>query len=186
MPKQYKKFPRNKHDEYNTPLEPALPLRAFLSGVRTFAEPCCSNGQLVEHVESFGPLCIHSDDIRYGTDALTDPVLRALIVDAIITNPPYTWSILKQMLGLFPTIAPTWMLLEADFKYLEHAMPYMPMCSDVVPIGQIRWFADTKHKSFKRYAWYRFDVRNTQLTIFHPRQKFPKALVAPAAVAKAA
>jgi hypothetical protein len=175
MSKTSKKFKRRAHDEYITPIEATLPLRPFLREIRTFAEPCCNQRQLVGHLEPVGPICIHSDDIQHGTDALVDPILAQLIVDAIITNPPYTWSVLKAMLVLFPKIAPTWLLLEADFKYRAQSAPFMRFCSDVVPIGQIRWFPGTKHKSFKHYAWYRFDARHNGATIFHPRQSEPAA-----------
>ena len=47
-------FERIPRDFYRTP-EPAVPpLLPFLRGVRTFAEPCCGDGALVRHLESFG------------------------------------------------------------------------------------------------------------------------------------
>lgn len=166
---KHSNFPRRAHDEYLTPFEAALPLAPYLTGVRTFAEPCCADGRLIRHVESFGPLCIHSGDIQTGTDALEDPELRATIVDAIITNPPYTWPVLKAMLDLFPTIAPTWFLLEADFKHNARAAPYIRMCTDIVSVGRVRWFADTKHEGKANYAWMRFHVQHTRGPVFHPR-----------------
>ena len=170
---KYSDFPRSPNDRYLTPLKAALPLRRFLTNVATFAEPCSADGRLIRHVESFGPLCIHSGDIQDGVDALTDPALRKLIVDVIITNPPYVWAVLKAMLELFPTIAPTWLLLEATFKHKVHAVPFMELCSDIVSVGQIRWFEGTKCSSFEHYAWYRFDAKHTGGTLFHPRQTFP-------------
>jgi hypothetical protein len=143
------------HDEPET-----LPWRDHLRNAR----------QLVAHVEAMGPLCIHADDIQNGADALTCPVLRQAVVDAIITNPPYTWAILKGMLDLFPSLAPTWLLLEARFAFVGQSRPYMRICSDVVPIGQIRWFEGTKHKSRDHYAWYRFDAAHQGITTFHPLQ----------------
>lgn len=169
-------YKRRAHDEYLTPLRAVLVLAPFLGDIRTFAEPCAADGGLIRHIEGMGPLCIHSGDIQTGTDALTDPVLSALIVDAIITNPPYTWEILSKMLELFPTIAPTWLLLEADFKHNVRAAPFMAICSDVVSIGRIKWFAHTKKSGKTNYAWYRFDarvVRNTG-TVFHPRALKPR------------
>lgn len=171
MARAFKKFERRPHDQYVTPLAATLPLRPFLQGIRTFAEPCCADRQLVSHIETAGPLCIHSGDIQEGVDALKDPVLRQLIVDAIITNPPYSWDLLEPMLDLFPTIAPTWLLLEADFLHRpQRSGRHMPICSDVVSIGQVKWFADSKHKSTSHYAWYRFDANHTGGILFHPRQ----------------
>lgn len=172
---KYSDFPRNKHDEYLTPFRAALPLKPFLTGVRTFVEPCCANGQLINHIESFGPLCVYSGDIQTGTDALTDVVLARTIADAIITNPPYTWELLEPMVRRFASIAPTWLLLEADFKHKVEAAPLIPMCSDIVSVGRIKWFQDTKHQSKSNYAWYRFHSQHSRGPIFHPRQKLPPA-----------
>ena len=172
---KYSDFPRRAHDDYQTPFEPTLPLRSFLTGVRTFAEPCAAEGKLVRHVESFGPLCIHSADIKEGIDALRDPVLKRTIVDAIITNPPYTWRVLKDMLDLFPTIAPTWLLLEADFAHNVRSAGYMFQCSDIVSIGRIKWFEDSEHEGKTNYAWYRFHAQHTRGPIFHPRQQLAPA-----------
>jgi hypothetical protein len=169
---KYSDFPRRKHDEYLTPYKAALPLFPFLTGVRTFVEPCCADGRLIRHIESIGPLCVYSGDIQTGTDALTDVVLPRIIADAIITNPPYTWEILEPMIVRFGSIAPTWLLLEADFKHTINAAPYIPMCSDVVSIGRVRWFDDTPSEGKVNYAWYRFHAQHSRGPQFHPRQKF--------------
>ncbi|AAL49599.1 unknown [Sinorhizobium phage PBC5] len=171
---KHSNFPRRKEDEYLTPYEAALPLKPYLTGVRTFAEPCCADGRLIRWVESFGPLCIHSGDIQTGTDALTDPMLEQLIVDAIITNPPYTWDLLSAMIDRFMRIAPTWLLLEADFKYNLRTQGFMRHCSDVVPIGRVRWFSETTDESKVSYAWYRFHIQHTRGPIFHPLQQIDK------------
>lgn len=169
----YSDFPRKKHDEYLTPFKAARPLAPFLTGIRTFVEPCCGDGRLIRHVESFGPLCIYSGDIQTGTDALTDVVLARTITDAIITNPPYTEEILLPMIERFSRIAPTWLLLEANFKYNQYSTPYIPMCSDIVPVGRVKWFEDTDDGSKQNYAWYRFHAQHTRGPTFHPRQKLP-------------
>jgi hypothetical protein len=77
------------------------------------------------------------------------------------------------MIVRFSEIAPTWLLLEADFKHNLNAAPYIPMCSDVVSIGRIRWFDDTEHEGKTNYAWYRFHAQHTRGPVFHPRQKLP-------------
>jgi hypothetical protein len=46
-----------------------LPLISWLRGVRTFAEPCCGDGALVRHLESFGLRCAYAGDIATGQDA---------------------------------------------------------------------------------------------------------------------
>jgi hypothetical protein len=63
-------FERREADFYPTPRAAVLPLIPYLRGIRTFAEPCCGDGALVRHLESFGLRCVYAGDIRSGQDAL--------------------------------------------------------------------------------------------------------------------
>ena len=82
-------FERREADFYPTPRAAVLPLIPYLRpGIKTFAEPCAGDGDLVRHLESFGLRCVYAGDIRTGQDALALDHYGA--TDAIITNPPYT------------------------------------------------------------------------------------------------
>ena len=81
-------FERREADFYPTPRAAVVPLIPYLRGIRTFAEPCAGDGDLVRHLEAFGLRCVYAGDIRSGQDALALDYYGA--VDAIITNPP--WS----------------------------------------------------------------------------------------------
>jgi hypothetical protein len=96
---------------YPTPRAAVVPLIPYLRGIRSFAEPCAGDGDLVKHLESFGSHCNRRGDIRPGQDALAVDPYSA--VDAIITNPPYAPRDLMHRLN-FQRIAPTWLLLESD------------------------------------------------------------------------
>ena len=63
-------FERIPRDFYPTPRAAVLPLIPHLRGVRSFAEPCCGDGALVRHLESFGLRCVYAGDIAAGQDAL--------------------------------------------------------------------------------------------------------------------
>ena len=63
-------FERIPRDFYPTPAAAVPPLIRHLRGVRSFAEPCCGDGALVRHLESFGLRCVYADDISIGQDAL--------------------------------------------------------------------------------------------------------------------
>ena len=63
-------FERREADFYPTPRAAAVPLIPYLGGIRTFAEPCAGDGDLVRHLESFGLRCVWQGDIRTGQDAL--------------------------------------------------------------------------------------------------------------------
>src|SRR5258705_14018131 len=119
-------FERREADFYPTPAKAVLPLVPFLRGIRTFAEPCAGEGDLVRHLESFGLRCVYAGDISTGQNALAstdygDP-------DAIITNPPYTRWVMHPMIEHFRKIAPTWLLLEQDWCGTKQATPLLRSC----------------------------------------------------------
>ena len=83
-------FERLERDFYPTPFEAVQPLIPHLRGVRTFAEPCCGDGALVGHLESFKLRCVYSGDIAAGQDALNLTPADINGADTIITNPPFS------------------------------------------------------------------------------------------------
>jgi hypothetical protein len=136
-------FERIPRDFYPTPFAAVLPLIPHLRGIRTFAEPCCGDGALVRHVESFGLRCVYSGDIATGQDALARDSYGD--ADAIITNTPYTRELMRKLIEHFLRIAPTtWLLLPADWMHNRHAGPFLPSCTDVVSVGRVRWIEGTK------------------------------------------
>ena len=111
-------FERRERDFYPTPFAAVPPLIPHLRGVRTFAEPCCGDGALVRHLESFGLRCAYAGDIATGQDALA---LDSFGRVPVITNPPYdTKHQRKQMHALimhFMRIAPAvWLLIDFDWS----------------------------------------------------------------------
>jgi hypothetical protein len=158
-------FERREADFYPTPRAAVLPLIPFLRGIQTFAEPCAGEGDLVRHLESLGLRCVYAGDIRTGQDALA--VDSYGTADAIITNPPYSRVVLHKLIPHFERILPTWLLLPADFVSTLQAVPYLPHCSDIMTIGRVKWFPESKHKSKENYGWYRFDVRHKGCTVIH-------------------
>ena len=83
-------------------------------------------------LESFGLRCVYAGDIRSGQDALALDHYGA--ADAIITNPPWSRDVLHGLITHFQSIAPTWLLLDADWKQTRQAAPFLPHCSDIVAI----------------------------------------------------
>jgi hypothetical protein len=162
-------FERREADFYPTPKAAVLPLIPFLraSGIRTFAEPCAGEGDLVRHLESYGLRCTYQGDIRTGQDALELDHYGA--ADAIITNPPFTRPVMHALIEHFERIAPTWLLMESDWVSTLQAVPYLPHCSDIVTIGRVKWFADSKHSSKDNFGWFRFDAGHKGVTAIHRR-----------------
>jgi hypothetical protein len=149
-------FERREADFYPTPKAAVLPLIPYLSGIKTFAEPCAGDGDLVRHLEGLGLCCAYQGDIRTGQDALELDHYGA--IDAIITNPPYTRAVMHALIEHFQRIAQSWLLLDSDWANTKQAAPYMPRCSDIVPIGRVKWIEGSKYNGKDNHAWYRFDA----------------------------
>jgi hypothetical protein len=162
-------FERREADFYPTPRAAVLPLIPYLRGIRTFAEPCAGDGDLVRHLEEFGLQCFYSGDIRSGQDAFQrDDYGEA---DAIITNPPWSRDVLHGLITHFQNIAPTWLLLDADWKETRQAAPFLPYCSDIVAIGRVKWIEGSKFTGKDNACWYKFDPRHTVGPVFHWRDQ---------------
>ena len=71
----------------------------------------------------------------------------------------------------FQNIAPTWLLLDADWKQTRQAAPFLPHCSDIVAIGRVKWIEGSKHTGKDNACWYRFDSRHTAGPVFHWRDQ---------------
>ena len=167
-------FERIPRDFYPTPMGAVPPLIPHLHGVHTFAEPCCGDGALVNHLESHGLRCVYRGDIATGQDALA--LEQYGDANSIITNPPYQRPLMHALIEHFAHILPTWLLLYADWASTKHAAPFMRSCSDMVPIGRVRWIEGTKMSSMENFAWYRFDSRHVAGPIFHARDSAPVLL----------
>lgn len=162
-------FERREADFYPTPAAAVLPLIPYLRGIRSFAEPCAGDGALVRHLEGFGLRCVYAGDIRTGQDALSREHYGA--ADAIITNPPYSRDLMHRLIGHFQHIAPTWLLLDADWASTRQAAPFLSCCSDIVAIGRVKWIEGSKHTGKDNHAWFRFDIRHSGGPVFHGRDQ---------------
>jgi hypothetical protein len=162
-------FERREADFYPTPKAAVVPLIPHLRGIRSFAEPCAGEGDLVRHLESFGLRCIYRGDIRTGQDALAVNTYGA--ADAIITNPPYTRDLMHKLIAHFHCIAPTWLLLGSDWAQTKQAAAFMASCSDMVTIGRVKWIEGSKHTGKDNFAWFRFDAMHVSGPAFHWRDR---------------
>lgn len=165
------KFQRNRNDFYATPPEAAAPLLPYLAfkGVRTFAEPCSGDGALVRFFEAHGLTCTYAGDVRNGNSALnlTHDYLKH--PDCIITNPPYARPIMHALIEHFMALAPTWLLLEFDWFATRQSTDYVRHCTDVVPIGRVKWIPNSPSVGFDNYAWAHFHRDHTSGPLLHLR-----------------
>src|SRR3954452_13551259 len=164
-------FERIPQDFYPTPYAAVPPLVPHLRGVRTFAEPCCGDGSLVRHLETFGLRCVYAGDLVTGQDALALDTYGG--ADANITNTPYERPLMHALISHFQRIAPTWLLLEFDWAATKQAVPFLRSCSDIVVVGRLRLFEGTKSCGKENFAWFRFDARHASGPVFHTHESVP-------------
>jgi hypothetical protein len=168
-------FERIPRDFYPTPFAAVPPLIPHLRGVRTFAEPCCGDGALVRHLESFGLRYVYAGDIANGQDALARDSYGGV---PIITNPPYdTKNRRKLMHALilhFMRAAPfVWLLIDYDWSATKQAAPFLRHCTDIVMLPRLKWIEGSEDTGKDNHAWYRFAIDHTAGPILHARDSAP-------------
>ena len=142
MSKRSQQFERNPRGLYPTPVSAVQPLLSHLPGGAQFDEPCAGNGALVGHLVAAGHRLGFASDIHPMTDGIV--TLDALNVthcngDMFITNPP--WPEPNQrgepalaILMHLSALAPTWLLLPADFAHNVYFSGVEGRCRKIVPL----------------------------------------------------
>lgn len=150
------------------------PLVKFIRG-KTYAEPCYGNGDL-EDLLMDAATCKWRSDVRETVgsskvmDALSLTKEQLSGIDLIVTNPPFTRSILMPILSHFITLKPTWLLLPADYMHNVYFGDAMRKCQKVVSVGRLKWIKDSKHTSVDNFCWYFWPQWATQeATVFRGR-----------------
>ena len=152
-------------DFYQTPFAAVTPLKSLLPTGITFCEPCAGDGRLVSHLEEIveNSVCFLAMDIEPQADwilkgdavDLTDEALENC--SYIITNPPFTFSVLKPMLDKWIELRPTLLLLPADFLHNKRFSPYLDKCVWVKSIGRVKWIEGSKMTGVDNFVWTMFD-----------------------------
>lgn len=165
----YRSFDKRIHKALSYHIEPEA----------TYVEPCAGFGDLIIGLNELGIKCVGTFEkisrpnmnwtIKDAMDLTPDDVSNA---DYIITNPPWTRSILHPMIEHFANLKPTWLIFEADWAHTIQSIPYMDKyCTDIVSVGRLIWQPGTKTSGTKDCAWYKFDVNKNKDITFHPRRK---------------
>lgn len=169
-------FERVERDYYRT-FDPraTAALAAHLPPRFHYVEPCAGRGDLIGLLGALGHVCVAACDIRPQDDSI--PIGDALRLaslpakaEGIITNPPWRRDILHAMIRRFARLGPTWLLFDAGWAFGKQAAEFLPMCSDIVAVGRLRWIPDTSDDGKDDCAWYRFDSANAAATRFHGRR----------------
>lgn len=177
------KFERTRLDLYPTPRAAVMPLVPHLqrAGVKTFVEPCCADGQLVDHLEAEGFSCVMRGDIRdnqpYGAqplDARTWKKSDFRKADASITNPPWEAGLMAEIMEHQSGFVPSWFLIYSDWLFTKQSARLMQeRCTDIVPIGRVKWFPDSASVGFDNCCWVCMDAGKKHPTLFWPMAAKP-------------
>ena len=54
-------------------------------------------------------------------------------------------------------VAPTWLLLPADYMHNMYFTEFENMCVRIVSVGRVKWIEDSKHTGKENCVWYLFD-----------------------------
>lgn len=134
-----------------------------------YAEPCYGEGDLEVNLTSASSLmkCQAKGDIESGKDLFDWSKEDVVNCDLIITNPPWSRSILHPLIEYLAPLKPTWLLFDSDWAYTKQARPYMDYCTDILAIGRLVWMRDTKISGKDNCSWYRFSTDKDEATRFY-------------------
>lgn len=163
-------FERVPRDFYPTPVEAVRPLLPHLAPSTRFCEPCAGDGALIDHLTADGHVCVGSIDIepRRSDVAQGDALLTSWVPDnaVIITNPPWARATLHPMIRHFTSLAPTWLLFDADWIHTRQSAPFMHLLRKIVSVGRVKWIPDSPFTGKDNCAWHLFDASCADHAVF--------------------
>lgn len=188
---KYTDMERVSRDYYPTPIKAVIPLAPFMRN-KSYIEPCAGDGRLAEHIFKLQPTStlVEAYDIEpqepfevLGMPIIQRDIIRQPIkeiyedVDCFVTNPPWlnnkdSGYQLNAIISLLSSLLPTWLLLNGNYVFNKKSADCMRHCTDVVPVGRVKWIEGSKHSGKEDCAWFRFDKRDinqTHMTYIHPR-----------------
>ncbi len=177
MGKRSSNFERQPRGTYLTPISATQPLLPHLPPGARFDEPCAGDGALVNHLESAGHVLTSASDIHpmasgiIKRDALE---LEKCNGDIFITNPPWPEPNRRgdpalAILIHLSALAPTWLLLPADFAHNLYFRDVAERCQKIVSVGRVKWIPGSEYSGKDNAAWYLFDVAHAGQILFHGR-----------------
>jgi hypothetical protein len=168
-------FKHRKLDCYDTPAKAVPSLLAHLPKRFRFIEPCAGKGALVDCLIAAGGECVAAFDIkprRMGIerrDALTITAADVPADTMIITNPPHTRDVLHPMIALFASLAPTWLLIDSDWKENVGSAELVGHLEVFQPLGRLLWIPGTTMNGKANFGWYRFGRARSESYQAHAR-----------------
>ncbi len=155
-------------------------LRPFLakrhSPSTRYAEPFAGAGDLINQFP----------DLNWTVKSDIDPQIDGIVeadafevslsgVDCVLTNPPWSRSILhKAIVHFSERVQDTWLLFDAAWAFTGQASDLIERyCLEIVPVGRLKWIPGTTMSGKDDCAWYRFSAEKKRYlpTRFHPLRR---------------
>ena len=155
-------FDRIPRDCYDTPPAAVPPLLVRLPRRFRFLEPCAGKGALVDRLIASGGECVGAFDIEPRRqdigrrDAMSMAPADVPRDAIIISNPPHSRDMLHPLIALFASLAPTWLLLDSDWKENVGSAELVGHLRTYQPIGRVVWIPGTTMAGKENYGWYGF------------------------------
>jgi hypothetical protein len=157
-------FQRVGKDYYPTPFEAVEPLFPHLPEECTYVEPCAGDGRLIDHLMLAGHTCLFACDIDPQSRGIHERDARYLKItgaDFFITNPPWTRTIMHEIIQNLSYQMPTWLLLDADWMHTKQSTPFLPWLKKIVSVGRVKWMPNSPFVGKDNCCWYLFDQNST-------------------------
>ena len=163
---------RRRNDFYAT-VDPraVMPLLPFLEPEAYYLEPCAGDGSLIGLLDVHGHQCYGRFDLEPQCPYI--PRRDALTLQTrelrIITNPPWFRASLHPLIEHFATMADeVWLLFDSSWPHTKAATSIgQRLCTDIVSVGRLKWFLNSKHDATDDCSWYRFSTDKSAPTRFH-------------------
>ena len=168
-------FERIDKDFYRT-IDPraVAALVPFLDAGSKFVEPFAGQGDLVDSLNAAGYGCRYACELNPNENTPSWIEQKDafdvidLFGDPVISNPPWTRSILHKAIEHFGNQVPSWFLFDSDWAYTKQAAPYLAKyCTDIIAVGRLIWIPGTTTSGFDNCSWYCFDAKKSEPTRFY-------------------
>jgi hypothetical protein len=114
----------------------------------------------MRHLQRAGHCCVYASDIEprgeriHEQDALTFALEN---IHLFITNPPWSRDVLHPLILHLSSLAPTWLLFDADWMHTRQSAQFMPFLRKIVSVGRVKWIPDSPFTGKDNCCWYLFD-----------------------------
>jgi hypothetical protein len=147
-------------------------VQGIITGKFTFIEPCAGRGNLVNLLEDIGGTCYLASDIEPRSpdvvrkDAFELDADDVYMTKYIITNPPWTRTVLHGLIDHFLSLdRETLLLFDADWMFTRQSAPYLGYLHEIYAVGRVKWIEDSKHVGKDNAAWYLFSPMKREYPI---------------------